>query len=77
MVLGVVRLDCTVCSWLKYRIKVNDDIDRYSETINLLLMRHVFNFMVKSVENGMEAEIGGLVMVFRFLVAMRIWLGDS
>jgi hypothetical protein len=40
-------------------------------------MRHVFNFMVKSVENGMEAEIGGLVMVVRFLVAMRIWLGDS
>jgi hypothetical protein len=74
MVLGVVRLDCTVCSWLKYRIKVNDDIDRYSETINLLLMRHVFNFMVKSVENGMEAEIGGLVMVVRVFVLMTNFL---
>jgi hypothetical protein len=42
------------------------------------IMRHAFSSKVKSVaENDMEAEILGLVMVVRFLVAIRFLLGDS
>jgi hypothetical protein len=36
------------------------------------IMRHVFNYMVKSVaENNMKAEIWGLVMVVLVLLAVR------
>jgi hypothetical protein len=45
--------------------------------MSLAIMGYVFSTMAKLVvENGMEAEISGLVMVVRVLVGMRNWLHD-
>jgi ABC-type uncharacterized transport system permease subunit len=48
--------------------------ERWKVLQSVAIVEHIFSFMVKSfMENGMEAEIRGLVMAVRVLHEVFVW----